>query len=353
MDKHNTINIWIRYLFPVFLALFLGALIFLMAQFREPPGFAWYGVFWFIGVVFLIWECGWWVAKRLDQKYSWRTATLKRLLIQIVATNILGVVLFLGSFILLNSYEVYIKGADNHLGILHIAVSIAEAFIIVQMVNSVQIGYQLMANWQSLQLEAETYKKESAAIRLAQLQREIDPEFLHNNFDHLKSLIQESPEKVSEYLKQLSDNYSEHQSKLVGILANIQQALQQKVMVSDEEPTALPSASHKKRFLVRSGNRLFMINVSDIVLFYKDDIVLLYTKEGKKYPVDLSLEEVSLQVNPQHFFRINRQFIIHDQYLSDMKVEGNQMLINLTVSFPKPLMVSQRNISGFKRWLNR
>ena len=81
------------------------------------------------------------------------------------------------------------------------AVTVAEAFIVVQLVNSVQIGYQLMANWQALHLEAEAYKKESAAIRLAQLQREIDPEFLHHNFDHLKALIQESPEKVSAFLK--------------------------------------------------------------------------------------------------------------------------------------------------------
>ena len=139
----------------------------------------------------------------------------------------------------------------------------------------------------------------------------------------------------------------------MNILANIQQALQQKVTVSAKAQTALPPAAHKKRFLVRSGNRLFMIKVADIVLFYKDDIVLLYTKEGKKYPVDLSLEEISLQVDAQHFFRINRQFIIHDQYLSDMKVEGNQMLLNLSVSFPKPLAVSQRNIVGFKRWLDR
>ena len=278
---------------------------------------------------------------------------LKRLIIQLVATNILGVVLFLGSFILLNAYEVYIKGTDNYLSILHVAVSIAEAFIIVQMVNSVQIGYQLMANWQSLRLEAETYKKESAAIRLAQLQREIDPEFLHHNFDHLKVLIQESPEKVSQYLSQLSNNYSDHQSKLVSILANIQQALQQKAVMPAQKQVALPPASHKKRFLVRSGNRLFLIKVSDIVLFYKDDIVLLYTKDGKKYPVDLSLEEISMQVDARHFFRINRQFIIHDQYLSDMKAEGNQMLINMTVPFSKTLAVSQRNVPGFKRWLDR
>jgi len=103
MYKHGRINIWIRYLFPVFLALFLGTLIFLMAQFREPPGFTWYALFWFIGAVFLIWECGWWIARRLDRRYSWRAALRKRLVLQLAATNVLGVGLFLGSYLLLNA----------------------------------------------------------------------------------------------------------------------------------------------------------------------------------------------------------------------------------------------------------
>jgi DNA-binding LytR/AlgR family response regulator len=352
MDKQRDVNIWIRYLFPVFLALFLGTLIFLMAQFREPPGFTWYALLWFVGVVFLIWESGWWVDKKLARKYSWRTALRRRLVWQLAATNVLGVGFFLGSYLLLNAYEVYIRGSDNALGNLHIAVTVAEAFIIVQMINSVQIGYQLMANWQAMYLEAEAYKKESAAIRLAQLQRAIDPAFLHHNFDQLKTLMQESPEEVNSFLKQLSDTYSGHQSRLLHILANIQQALQQKEIVLSSEPTSLRPAAHKRRFLLRTGNRLFKIDVTDIVLFYKDDIVLAFTHEGKKYPVDLSLEEISLLVDKQHFFRINRQFIIHDRYLSDMRVEGNQMLLNLTVDFPLPLAVSQRNIAGFKRWLD-
>ena len=49
------LNIWIRYLLPLFLALFLGSLIWLMAQFREPPGFAWYGFAWFALTIYAIW----------------------------------------------------------------------------------------------------------------------------------------------------------------------------------------------------------------------------------------------------------------------------------------------------------
>ena len=352
METNTPVNIWIRYLFPVFLGLFLGTLIFLMAQFREPPGFTWYALVWFITVIFLIWECGWWISKQLDQKYNWREGILKRLLIQLVVTNIFGVIVFTGSFILLNCYEVYIKGSNNFLGVLHIVVSVAEAFIIVQMINSVQIGYQIMNNWQGLRLEAEAYKKESAVIRLTQLQQQIDPSFLHNNLDHLQTLIKEFPDRVEIYLQQLSENYSNNQSKLVSILGSIQQTLQQTTEPLITEKKTLSTPEYKRRFLVKSGNRFLVIPISDIVLFYKDDIVLLYTKQGKKYPVDLSLEEINLNVDRLHFFRINRQFIIHDQYISDMKSEGNQLLINTIVPFPSSITVSQRNIPAFKRWLN-
>ena len=350
---NNRLNIWIRFLFPIFLALFLGTLIYMTAQFREPPGFAWYAIAWFVSSIFLIWEGGWWISRTLDKKHPWGKGISLRLVLQLLATNLLGILLFLGSYILLNWYENNVLGKVNPLGSLHILVSIAEAFIIVQIINSVQIGYQLLENWQKTQLEAEQFKKENVINRLEIVRQQINAQVLSDNFNELHQLIQESPIKSGEYLKGLSDQYQTHQNQLQSSLSHVQQALKEKSPTENKSIAPPPvSQAYRTRFLVRSGTKYCLIETKDIIAFYKDDIVLLFTQQGKKYPIDHSLEVLINQLPPQLFFRINRQCVIHTRFLGEMRGEGNQLHLTLTVPFPKTLAVSQRNVSAFKKWLN-
>lgn len=347
----NRLRFWIRFLLPLFLALFLGILIFMMAQFREPPGIAWYAAVWFIGSVFFIWEAGWWVSKKLDQHIPWQKTTFKRLSIQLLSTNLIGISFFLICFLLLNYYENNFQNKDNPLSLIHILVAISEAFIIVQIINSIQISYQLLQAWQGAQLEAEIYKKQNIISRLDGIRQQIDPEFFNDSLKELQALLQQSPESVGQFLSELSKNYQDQQSLLDANLLRVQKVLD----IKAEKETALvntPPETYKSRFLVRTGNKLFLIPVNEIAVIYKDDINLLFTKSGKKYPVDHSLEELSRLLSPKRFFRINRQTIINLSYIREMRSESNQLLISLNIPFPETLAVSQRSISNFKKWLN-
>ena len=350
----KTINLWIRYLFPIFLAVFLGVLIFMMGQFREPPGFEWYGLIWFVGSVFILWEVSWWIGAKLDKQLPWRKGAFKRLMVQLLATNLFGLLFFLSTYILLNWYENTFEGKVNPLGMLHVLTAIGKTFFIVQIINSVQIGYQLMQSWQEAQREAEAYKKESLASRLEAVLQQIDPHFFTNNFNELEALIQQSPEKAGTYLRELAENYQASQTNLADSLVNVQQSLEEESASSNKaisNGTLSTKGDFKNRFLVRSGNRFVLVHTEDIVALYKDELVLLYTREGKKYAIDTSLEEILSQLPPQYFFRINRQCIIHSRYLGEMRTEGNQMQVSLRIPFPKTLSVSQRNIGQFKQWL--
>lgn len=201
------LNIWIRYLLPFFLALFMGFFMFLLSQFKEAPDFEWYALFWFISVIYLLWESGWYINVRLNQYLLWEENSLKRLFVQLVLTNAIGIVLYNFAYIILNWYETQILGSNNPLALIHILVSSAQAFILIQIMNSIQIGFQLLSNWQKMQLEAEQYKKESISAKLESIRQQIDPHFLFNNFSTLEGLIHESPEKASIYLQKLSGLY--------------------------------------------------------------------------------------------------------------------------------------------------
>lgn len=113
---------------------------------------------------------------------------------------------------------------------------------------------------------------------------------------------------------------------------------------------ALPK--YKTRFLVRSGKKLVVVSSDQIVGFYKDEVSLLFTNYGKKYIIDASLDELMSQLEPNNFFRINRQCILNARYIQEMKAEGSQLRLTLAVKFPIKLSVSQRNVAPFKKWLN-
>src|SRR5690606_33200105 len=71
-------------------------------------------------------------------------------------------------------------------------------------------------------------------------------------------------------------------------------------------------ATYKTRFLVKAGNRIRAVKTTEIAYIYADQkLNLLVTHDGQKYPLDYSLDDLNLMLDPQYFFRVNRQLITH------------------------------------------
>ena len=72
------------------------------------------------------------------------------------------------------------------------------------------------------------------------------------------------------------------------------------------------SIRYRERFLIPHRADEFLIipvsNVSHITI--RDGVVRLCTLEGKYHTLNMTLEEVESQLDPQRFMRVNRQFII-------------------------------------------
>lgn len=352
------LNIWIRYLIPFFLSLFLGTMFYLLAQFQEPPDFEWYAFAWLFFTIFSIWEGAWFISRKLEFYFPWKRGTTKRLLIHLLLSNLLALFIFNGTYIALNWYETRILGSINQLAFIHLAIASAQAFILAQIINSIQIGYLLLDNWQRVRLEAEQYKKQSLVSRLENIRENITPQFLLTNFDQLKNLIHESPDLVDSYLHSIAHQQESLKVTLDSELAGLQEVLKSKETFPLKKTTNPPSEfldsnRYKQRFLVRSGAKMKVVNSVDIAGFHKDDIVLLITMKGKKFAVDGSLDDLISKLDPQSFFRINRQCIINVQAIQEIRTQGTQLSITAEGSFPKALTVSQRNAAKFKRWLDQ
>ncbi len=118
--------------------------------------------------------------------------------------------------------------------------------------------------------------------------------------------------------------------------------------------TRLVKGDFKKRFLVKLGERLQSVEVTEIAYFYYDSgVTFLATKTGKKWPVDTSIESLEDTLNPLEFFRINRKLIVNLQGISEIHTYFNgRLLLKLDPAPSFETIVSRERVSEFKLWMD-
>ena len=111
---------------------------------------------------------------------------------------------------------------------------------------------------------------------------------------------------------------------------------------------------HKsKRLLVRMGQNIKLIDLDNVSYFYsKDKISFAVLPGNKRYPLDQSLDQIEQMVDPSHFFRINRQFIVKMGSIEEM-VTYSKSRVKLKLNPPtdEDTIVSKERSPDFKKWL--
>jgi two-component system LytT family response regulator len=109
----------------------------------------------------------------------------------------------------------------------------------------------------------------------------------------------------------------------------------------------------EKRFLIRMGQSLRLVRQQDIAYFYTaDKITFMMTREGRKYPLDFTLENLEDMIDPAKFFRINRQFILHMDAIQQMHAHSKaRVKIDLLPPAHEEVIVSTEKSPFFKKWL--
>lgn len=109
----------------------------------------------------------------------------------------------------------------------------------------------------------------------------------------------------------------------------------------------------RSRFLVKYKDNLLIIPVEDIAYFYADNrIVLLYTTQGVKHIVDESLDDLIKVLDPEKFFRINRQYITPLQSIDKISTHFNGKLkISLKNCKDTDIYISRDKAATFKNWI--
>jgi two-component system LytT family response regulator len=110
---------------------------------------------------------------------------------------------------------------------------------------------------------------------------------------------------------------------------------------------------YKTHFLIPSrGDKLIPVRIESLAcLFIDAGIVKAMTLEGTYYPIEYTLDELGSMLDPQVFFRANRQFLISRIAIKDVDFWFNSRLsVNLLVTVPEKILISKARITEFKQW---
>ncbi|MBG7630804.1 MAG: response regulator transcription factor [Bacteroidetes bacterium] len=163
--------------------------------------------------------------------------------------------------------------------------------------------------------------------------------FKLNSIDYiLKPIDEEELENaVNKYLDLVKVNKPVDNSQLENVL---------KLLNSNKK-------SFKATFLVQKRDELIPIKTEDIAYFYIDEgIVKVVSFSNNSLVINKKLEDIENEIDPQLFFRTNRQMIINRNAFTNIKYYFNgKLIVNTLPKYSQKIIVSKIKASELKKWL--
>lgn len=115
----------------------------------------------------------------------------------------------------------------------------------------------------------------------------------------------------------------------------------------------LDERKFKSRFLVKMGEKMMSVETEDILCFFaKSGLVYLQTSGGKKYLMDQTLDEICNELNPEKYYRANRQYILNYAAIKAVHKFGkSKLLVETNFEHEEQIIVSSEKATAFKQWL--
>ena len=111
--------------------------------------------------------------------------------------------------------------------------------------------------------------------------------------------------------------------------------------------------AYKKRFSVKIGQHLKLIAAEDIECFYSENKgTYAYTSDGRNYLLDVSLEQLEPDLEPNVFFRVSRKFFVNIDAIKDMiSYTNSRIQIKLKTFNEHDIIVARERVKNFREWL--
>jgi len=114
-------------------------------------------------------------------------------------------------------------------------------------------------------------------------------------------------------------------------------------------------AIYKSNFLIPHKDKLIPLSTDKIAYIYSEyKMAKIVTFNQQSYTLDMSLDELSRQLDPDLFFRANRQYLVAHKAVNDISVWfGGKLSVNLALSTPERIVISRARVADFKNWFTQ
>lgn len=112
--------------------------------------------------------------------------------------------------------------------------------------------------------------------------------------------------------------------------------------------------AYKKRFTIKVGQHLKIIDINDIEGFYSENkATYIHTNQNRSYLLDETLEQLETQLDIAKFYRVSRKFLINIDAIKDIISYSNSRLqIKLNHFTEFDIIVSREKVKDFKNWIS-
>jgi two-component system, LytTR family, response regulator LytT len=174
-------------------------------------------------------------------------------------------------------------------------------------------------------------------------------EYVMNAFEYnslaylLKPIRKEALEKVFEKIENIvgtfdSVHHQEYHRKIMELSSNFSK-----------------HQRFRQRLMITKIDGYIQVPVNDVALFFVDErVASVKTFSGQTHVIETSLEKLEEELNPDYFFRANRQYIINIDAIDRIEnYFGGKLIIKPIALLPDRIIVSRKKASAFKQWVNR
>ena len=116
-------------------------------------------------------------------------------------------------------------------------------------------------------------------------------------------------------------------------------------MIRQEKPAL-------SRILVKIGHNMKLVYTPEINCFYSQNKIVYLQTQERSYPTDFTLDELENILNAEHFFRVNRQFIISEKWIKNIHTSPVYK-VQLEYQPEEEIIVSRDRLKDFKDWLSK
>ncbi len=165
--------------------------------------------------------------------------------------------------------------------------------------------------------------------------------FKVNSVDYLlKPIIEEDMKRAwSRCVERLESRTSNDIERLMDIMA---------------KSNIATGKEYKKRFTVKTGEKISIIPVDEIAYCYsKDKSTYAVNRNGNQRLLDYSLDMMQEMLDPKIFFRISRSYIVSINSIENIsKYLGTRLKLQITPHTDDEVVVSRSRTSDFLEWLD-